>query len=268
MIVSAPPRALKSTVSTSLVSMVMLRDVAEEPQPVAVGGQVDVLGDGCAVEAHRVAAGLALDRVAAVARIPDERVVARAHAAPGRCPCCRRSCRCRRRRAAVSAPAPPASVSSPGAAVDPRRDGVGEDAVGFVDAHDVVAGAGVDGDLRDVPAPDAEVGRAVVADVDLEDVGPAGLEAKRDPVARAGASDRQRAVPEPRVFEAAVPVAVRGLAASRDAAASAGPAAIPPPAATAVMATPGRQAAPAVLRACRWIERDSSCCMPLLVRLR
>jgi len=35
-----------------------------------------VLGDGCAVEAHGVVAGLAFDGVAAVARIPDEGVVA------------------------------------------------------------------------------------------------------------------------------------------------------------------------------------------------
>ena len=51
-------------------------DVAEEPQPGAVGGQVDVLVDVRAVEEHRVVAVLALDDVAAVARIPGERVVA------------------------------------------------------------------------------------------------------------------------------------------------------------------------------------------------
>ncbi len=50
--------------------------VAEEPQPVAVRRQVDLLGRGGAVEHHRVRAVLALDRVAAVARVPDERVVA------------------------------------------------------------------------------------------------------------------------------------------------------------------------------------------------
>ena len=54
-------------------------DVAEEPHPPAVGGDVDVLGDVGAVEEHRVAAGLALERVVVVARVPDERVVARAH---------------------------------------------------------------------------------------------------------------------------------------------------------------------------------------------
>ena len=60
--------------------------------------------------------------------------------------------------------------------------------------------------LRDALAPDAEVGRAVVADVDLENVGPAGLEAKGDLVARAGARDRQRAVLELRRLEACLPV--------------------------------------------------------------
>ena len=74
--VSAPPRALKSTVSTPAVSIVMLPWVAEEAEPVAVGGQVDLLGAVGTVEQHRVGAVLALDGVAAVARIPDERVVA------------------------------------------------------------------------------------------------------------------------------------------------------------------------------------------------
>ena len=51
-------------------------DVAGEPDPAAVGRDVDVLGDVGAVEQQRVGAGLALDGVAAVARVPDERVVA------------------------------------------------------------------------------------------------------------------------------------------------------------------------------------------------
>ena len=42
----------------------------------AVGRDVDLLGDVGAVEQHRVGAGLALDGVAAVAGVPDERVVA------------------------------------------------------------------------------------------------------------------------------------------------------------------------------------------------
>ena len=56
--------------------------------------------------------------------------------------------------------------------------------VAFVDTDEVVAGAGLDDDLGDLAAVEAEVGRAVVTDVDLEDVGIVGLQAKRDLVAR------------------------------------------------------------------------------------
>ena len=42
----------------------------------AIGRDVDVLGDVGAVEQQRVDAGLALDGVVAVARIPDEHIVA------------------------------------------------------------------------------------------------------------------------------------------------------------------------------------------------
>ena len=55
---------------------------AEEPEPVSVRRQVDLLGDVGAVEAHRVGTGLAFDRVAAVARIPDEGIVAGAQQGP------------------------------------------------------------------------------------------------------------------------------------------------------------------------------------------
>ena len=51
-------------------------EVAGEQQPAAVGRGGEDLGAGGAVEAQRVGAVLALDDVAAVARIPDERVVA------------------------------------------------------------------------------------------------------------------------------------------------------------------------------------------------
>ena len=54
-------------------------DVAGEPDALAVGGDVDLLVDVGAVEEHRVDAGLAFDGVAAVAGVPDERVVAGAH---------------------------------------------------------------------------------------------------------------------------------------------------------------------------------------------
>src|SRR6266498_1674585 len=81
-------------------------------------------------------------------------------------------------------------------AVDPRWDRVGEDAVALVDADEIVAGAHIDGDPRDVLALEAEVGRAVVPDVDLEDVTVARFEAKRELVARLCARDRQEAVAE------------------------------------------------------------------------
>ena len=54
------------------------------------------------------------------------------------------------------------------AALDRRRDGVGEDAAGLVDPDVVVACAAVDVDAGDVGAGEVEVGRAVV-DVDLQD---------------------------------------------------------------------------------------------------
>ena len=54
-------------------------DVAEEADPPAVGGHVDVLGDVGAVEQHPVEAGLALEGVVVIAGVPDEDVVAGAH---------------------------------------------------------------------------------------------------------------------------------------------------------------------------------------------
>ena len=75
-----PPSALKSTVSTVRIH----RDRAlgaEEAQTLTVRRQVDLLAAVGSVEQHRVGAVLALDGVAAVARIPDERVVARAEVA-------------------------------------------------------------------------------------------------------------------------------------------------------------------------------------------
>ena len=53
-----------------------VRDVAEEDRPPAVGEDVDVLGGARSVEQELVGAVLAFDRVAAVARIPLEAVVA------------------------------------------------------------------------------------------------------------------------------------------------------------------------------------------------
>src|SRR6185436_20054678 len=53
-------------------------DVAGKEGPLAVGGDVDFLGDVGPVELHGVQAVLAFDRVAAIARVPDEGVIPRA----------------------------------------------------------------------------------------------------------------------------------------------------------------------------------------------
>ena len=52
-----------------------IADVAEQPRPLAVGGDVDALVDVGAIEDQRIGAGLALNDIAAVAGIPGERVV-------------------------------------------------------------------------------------------------------------------------------------------------------------------------------------------------
>ena len=110
----------------------------------------------------------------------------------------------------MSFPLPPCSVTGSGAsdqvvvsvsAVDRRRDGVGEDAVALVDAHDVVAVPAVDGDLCDLRPREGEVGRAVVSDVDLQHRRIAGLQAKREPVVPIGSLDRQLALRELRIVE-------------------------------------------------------------------
>ena len=116
-------------------------DVAEEPEAVAVRRQVDALGRAGAVEEHRVGAGLTLERVVAVARIPDERVVAAAHERQVVAPVAVD-------RVVPGAAAQPLRAGAAGegvvaeAAVERRRDDVGERAVGLVHAHEVVAGSG------------------------------------------------------------------------------------------------------------------------------
>ena len=65
-------------------------EVAGEPHAPAVGRDVEDLGAVAAVEQHRVGAVLALDGVAAVARIPLEHVVAGAEEGARRCPAGRR----------------------------------------------------------------------------------------------------------------------------------------------------------------------------------
>ena len=122
------------------------------------------------LKTHRVRARLTLDRVAAVARIPHERVITGAQQGPSLPPF----------PSTVSLPSPPSNVSHsgateqvvvPGSAGDRRPDAIGEDPVALVNAHEVVAGPGIDGDPRNLLALEAEVGRAVVADVDLQNAG-------------------------------------------------------------------------------------------------
>jgi hypothetical protein len=168
---------------------------AEELEPVAVRGQVDLLSAVGTVEHHRVGAVLALDCVAAVARIPDEAVVAGTEERGVVAPVAVNGV------VSVAAheglvPFPASDGVVPVPAVEARRDGVGEDAVAFVDPQEVVSGLAVELDRRDRRAIEAELGRAVVAHVDLENVGVAGREANRDLLARLRAVDRQRAVLE------------------------------------------------------------------------
>jgi hypothetical protein len=83
-----------------------------------------------------------------------------------------------------------------GSAVEQRLDPRGEHAVPFVDAHEIVARSCVDADPCDLLPLEAEVGLAVVTDVDLEDPCIAGLQAERDLVTRPRALDGQRATLE------------------------------------------------------------------------
>ena len=170
-------------------------DVTGKPDMRPVRGNRDVLGDSRAVEAQGVGAGLAVDDVAPVAGIPDERVVARTEkgvittavpvhqVVPGAA-----------EQRLRSGSADERVVS--GSAVEQRLDPVGEHAVPFVDAHEIVARSRVDADPCDLLPLEAEVGLAVVTDVDLEDPGIAGLQAERDLVTRPRALDDQRAALE------------------------------------------------------------------------
>ena len=155
-----------------------------------------MLGDGGAVEAAscRCRPGLRWCRC----RRPDPRRTCRRRrpAAPGRCRRCRRSSRSRRRRAASRCPA-----AGDGCRFRLRRR---------ASSGCVSVKAPLLSSMRTRSSParrrrrssrlrsraEAEVGRAVVTDVDLEGAGIAGLQAKRDLVARARALDGQRAVLE------------------------------------------------------------------------
>ena len=133
-----------------------LAGVAEEPQPVAVRGQVDVLEAGGAVEEHPVVPALPFDDVAAVTGIPDERVVAAAHeSGVGTAVAVDRIVPAAAAQGLVAGAAGDSVVAAP--AVDRRRH-VLELAVALVDADRVAPAAGVDVDARDAGPVDGELG--------------------------------------------------------------------------------------------------------------
>ena len=173
-----------------------VRRAAEEPQPVPVGRQVDRLGSGGTVEHHRVGARSALDRVAAVTRVPDEGVVARAEirgvVAPLAVDRVVAGAADQRLRTGAAA-----DRVVPRSALDPRRDGVGERAVRVVDAHRVVAPVRRNLDVVDRGPGEGEVRRPVVAEIHLDDGGVPGREPKRDRIVRLGPLHAQRATFEP-----------------------------------------------------------------------
>ena len=175
-----------------LVSIVMLATSRTSSSRWPFADSCDVLGHVGAVEDHRVGAAPALDGVAAFAGVPDERVVAASEVDR-----VVSSTRVDRVVSGVAANRFGARASDEAvvsaSTLDRRRDGVGEDAVGLVDADGVVAGAGVDVDAGHVGADEVEDGRAVV-EVDLQDARIAGLQAERDRVAVGCALDRQGAV--------------------------------------------------------------------------
>ena len=156
-------------------------------------------------------AGLALDDVAAVARVPGEAILARAQerhvgalVAVGGVVAVAADQRLGAA-AADEIVVAVTAVERVGAAADERviaalavelrgRRG-GERAVGLVDAHAVVAASGVDADAAEAVARDPEIGRAVIADVHLEDLPIGGALPQRDPVAGCGALDDQRLMP-------------------------------------------------------------------------
>ena len=131
------------------------------------------------VEDHGVEAAPALDDVGAVALVPDEGVVALVE--KGRVGALIAVDKVVAATADEDLRATSAGervVAVP--AVDPCRLGGREHAVGLVDPDGVGAIAGRDVDGLERAAVEREVGRAIVADVDLEEVRIAGAQAERD----------------------------------------------------------------------------------------
>ena len=157
-------------------------DVAGQTCAAPVGRHAEALVRAAAVEGHRVRAPAPLDGVAAVARVPDEAVVARTEVGDVVA-----AVAVDRVVAAVTVEPLGAAAAADGVvatlAVDTRRDGGGEGTIGVVDADLVVAAAALDADPVDLVAGDHEVGAAVVADVDVDLVGSARVQAQGEPVA-------------------------------------------------------------------------------------
>ena len=170
----------------------MLADVAKEQRPLAVGRQTHDLVYAGSVEVECVGAVLALDDVAAVARIPAEAVPS----VPEQCgvvaavPVDRIT--------AVAADEELDSVAAVEgvaavAAID-RQGLVRERPVGLVDAELVVAASGEHLDPAERAAVEAVLGRAVVTEVDLEGACCTGCQTQRDPIVAAVAVDGEGVV--------------------------------------------------------------------------
>ena len=177
------------------------RDVgglAEEGEPTAVRAHHDIVvarGSPGSVEQHRVDAGAALDHVAALTRIPLERVVATAETpgvvAPAAIDVVVAA-------AALELLCARATLQRVAAVLtgDRGRDGVGERSVRVVDAESVGPVAARDLDRRHVGAQDGRLGRPVVAEVDLEPRRVTGLQAQCDGVGSVARVHEQPAVVE------------------------------------------------------------------------
>ena len=125
--------------------------VADELQMPAVRGQGDVLGRVGAVEDHRVGAVLALDGVAAVTGIPDERVVTTAEVGDVVALAADNGVTARAAFERLGAGSAGQGVVA-GTAGDRCRDRDGERAIGVIDARGVVARTQVDVDGAQVAA--------------------------------------------------------------------------------------------------------------------
>ena len=155
--------------------------------------EVEVLAASGAVEEERVRAALSLDDVAAVAGVPDERVVAGAEEPDVGAAVAVDAVVLRAAEERLGAGAAEQRVVAV-LAVHRGRLRVREDAVRFVHPDAVVAAARVDDDPVERAAVEAEVGRAVVPDVDLQRRGNPRLQPECELVARSVAGERQRAV--------------------------------------------------------------------------